>query len=479
MAHQKQHLQKSIFEKISTYLGNLNNKDLPVNQYLKPEALQEKIDFSIDSAGTSEEEFLHLLQQYLDYSVKTGHTMFFNQLYSGFNPPAFYAEIITALTNTSMSTYEVAPVATLIEQEMIRFFNTYTGYTAGEGIFLTGGSNANLIAMFSARNRIQPESRNMGYDNNQQLLAFANEHAHYSIKTAANLLGIGTNQVIAVASDKSGRMIPAELEKAILKGLSEKKQPFFVAATCGSTIRGSFDPLEEIAAICQRHKIWFHADGALGGSFLLSEQHRKLMQGIDKTDSFTWDPHKLMNIPLVCSVLLVKQKGTLGSNLTNIDTDYIYHENEAMNDLGEKSIQCGRRVDAVKVWLALKHIGLDAYQKRLDNLMKLAEYAEQRVAREAQLEQLVPRTSITICFRYLPLKVTEESTIDAFNLKLRERLRKSGQTLVNYAHVDGKLSIRLALINGLLEKTDIDQFFTVFIREGKNIEKQEIDDKGK
>ena len=104
----------------------------------------------------SEQEFLNLLDQYLNNSVKTWNKQFLNQLYSGFNFPAFIGEVFTVLTNTSMYTYEVAPVATRIETEMIQLMNSYAGYTDGDGIFVSGGSNANLIAMFSARNRIFP-----------------------------------------------------------------------------------------------------------------------------------------------------------------------------------------------------------------------------------------------------------------------------------------------------------------------------------
>lgn len=463
-------LLSSVVEKIKFYIESINDKSLPVHQYCTPDELSKKINLTIDKKGVTEKEFLSLLETYITHSVKTGHKLFFNQLYAGYNHSAFIGEIITALTNTSMSTYEVAPVATLIEQEMIRFFNTYTGYTDGDGIFLTGGSNANLIAMFSARNRILPESANKGYNNIHQLLAFTNEQSHYSINIAANLLGIGTNQVISIPSDNNGKMIPRELEKSIKQALSEKKKPFFVAATCASTVMGSFDSLEEISVICEKYKIWFHADGAFGGSLLFSNQHKLLMKGIEKTDSFAWDPHKLMNIPLVCSVLLVKQKGILNDNITDIDTDYIYHRNEEMNDIGEKSIQCGRRVDAVKVWIALKYTGIDNYEKRIDNLMELAQYAEQKIIEEKQLELIVPRQSLTLCFRYKPNAEYDNDEINDFNFTLREALRKSGKTLVNYAHIKGTLAIRFVLINGMLERSDIDMFFEILLTEGKRLE---------
>lgn len=448
-------LSKS-FEKIKIYLESNKDNTQPIVKFRNPTELREVIDFEVKNKSISEQEFLELIDKYLEYSVKTGNKQFLNQLYAGFNFPAFIGEIFTALANTSMYTYEVAPVATTIETEMINLMNKYAGYSDGDGIFVSGGSNANLVAMFSARNKVSPESRFEGYNRNLKLRAFVNEQAHYSFETAANVLGIGANNVIKVKSDKNGKIIPMELEREILKSLDRNEKPFFVGATCATTLLGAYDPLDEMADICKKYKIWLHADGSFGGSLVLSDQHRYLMKGIEKTDSFAWNPHKLMNIPLICSALLVKKRGTLQHNITDINTDYIFHEIDQIKDLGKKSIQCGRRVDAVKLWFAWKYFGLEGYQKRIDNLIAMATYAEELVMRYDKLELLAPRQSFTICFRYIPEKETD---LNIFNLELREAMRKNGKSIVNYGYIDKTLAIRLITANGELEYSEIDLFF--------------------
>lgn len=457
------------FDKIKTYIQGNNNNELPVVKYRKPAELKEIINFKIPQNGVSEHDFLDLLDKYLEYAVKTGNKQFLNQLYSGFNFPAFIGEVFTVLANTSMYTYEVAPVATTIETEMIALMNTYAGYPDGDGIFVSGGSNANLVAMFSARNRILPESRFDGYDRNQKLIAFVNEQAHYSFETAANVLGIGSRNVIKVKADTNGKLIPAELEIEIQKSLNRNERPFFVAATCATTLLGAYDPLDEMAEICKKYQVWLHADGSFGGSLILSEQHRHLMNGIEKTDSFAWNPHKLMNIPLVCSALLVKKRGTLHHNITNINADYIFHDIDDIEDLGKKSIQCGRKVDAVKLWFAWKYYGLEGYQKRIDNLMEVAEYAEKKVTEQPQLQLLATRQSFAVCFQYLP---KYETDLNKFNLELRESLRKSGKSIVNYGYIGKTLTIRLITANGELEHSDIDLFFNNLMAQGKILEKK-------
>lgn len=460
-----------VFNKVKDYIEEINDKSKPVVKYRQPEELREIINFSIEKAGVSETEFLGLIDQYLDYSVKTGNKQFLNQLYSGFNFPAFIGEIFTSLASTSMATFEAAPVATLIEAEMIELLNSYVGYKNGDGIFLTGGSNANLIAMFSARNKLIPTSRLQGYNNSLKLTAFVNEKAHYSFDTAANVIGIGSKNVIKVKADENGKLITEDLEKEINNSIARGERPFFVAATCGTTLLGSYDPIVEMAEICEKYNLWFHVDGAFGGSVLLSDDNRYLMDGAEKSDSLTWDPHKLMNIPLISSVLLLKEKGILKNNITDIDSAYLYHNLDETDDLGEKSIQCARRPDAVKLWFAWKYFGKDAYENRIDNLISIAKYAEQKVIKNFHLELLVPRQSFTVCFRYIP---ATGINIDDFNLMLRESLRKSGKAFVNFGKIGNDLCIRLVFINGELDYSDIDLFFKYLIEEANNLEAKKV-----
>lgn len=451
-----QQLLSELFDRIKTYLEANSKADKAVLEFQTPSKLEGIIDFSIANQGVTEQTFIQLIDNYLTYSVRTGHKQFFNQLYSGFNLPAFIGDICSGLANTSMYTFEVAPVASLIESEMIKLMNRYVGYKNGDGTFLTGGSNANLVAMFTARNTVLPDVASEGYDKNTKLTVFISEHAHYSFETAANLLGLGANSVKRIKSDSKGKMLVTDLRNKIQASISRGEQPFFVAATCATTVMGAYDPLDEIANVCEEHSLWLHADGSFGGSIILSDKHRHLLSGIEKTDSFAWNPHKLMNIPLICSVLLINKIGALESNITDIHTDYIYHDNDDTQDLGIKSIQCGRSVDAVKLWFAWKYFGLDGYQQRIDNLIAMAEYAESIVLRLPQLELVAPRQSFTVCFRYIPFA---DLDINAFNLSLREYLRKAGKTMVNFTKIGDLLTIRLVTANGELSESDIDLFF--------------------
>ena len=182
---------KKLYFLIDKYLDEQSNGD-KVLDYCPPDELANQIQAEILSNGQSIDNLFANIDSYLKYCVHTGNRQFFNQLYAGFNFPAFVGDVITSLTNTSMYTYEVAPAATILELAVIDKMCQHAGYTSGDGILVTGGSNANLIAMFSARNRVAPASKRLGLYGTQPLCAFVSDQSHYSFGTAANVLGIGS-----------------------------------------------------------------------------------------------------------------------------------------------------------------------------------------------------------------------------------------------------------------------------------------------
>ncbi|MEJ2155429.1 MAG: pyridoxal-dependent decarboxylase [Desulfobacteraceae bacterium] len=471
MKNEKQLILEKVFDLVKQQMiSNTGNADKPVVRYLSADALKEEIDLSLPDEGVSGDALFKDIETYLQYSVDTGNRQFVNQLYAGPNFPAFVGEIITALTNTSMYTYEVAPVATLIEMALIGKLNQVVGFEHGDGTFLTGGSNANLIAMFTARNKARPEIKTKGASGCARLTAFVSEQSHYSFDTAANLLGIGSDQVCKISTDQNGCMQPDALDAAIQESLRQGATPFFIGATAGTTLLGAYDPIEEIAAVAEKHNVWVHVDGAFGGPVILSRKHRKLLKGLDRVDSFTMDPHKLMNIPLMCSVLLVKEKGRLMHNLTDLDTQYLYHGNDtACYDLGKTSIQCGRRVDALKLWLAWRYFGDKGYAARMDKQMDLAQYAKAKVEESPRLELLAQPQSVAVCFRYRNRNGVE---VDDFNLELRERMRKTGKALINYGYWNGNLSLRYVAASPDAEFEDIDTLFEHILDTAKHLEEE-------
>lgn len=442
------------------YLRENANPETPVAKASSPKKLSDDHDLAIGPSGKPVKAVLDDVKLYLDHSVRTGHPQFFNQLFGGFSLPGFFGEATAALSNTSMYTYEVAPIATLIEKTLIKKMCESLGFKNGEGIFTTGGSNSNLVALFAARHRAFPDAKKKGMRGMPDAVFFVSEEAHYSFAKAANILGLGTEACVKVPADDSGRMRAPALEKAIRAAKEAGRTPFFVGATAGTTVRGAFDPLPELAEVSARHQLWFHVDGAWGGSVILSKKYRHLLEGVERADSAAWDAHKMMGAPLIASMVLFNRSGVLRPINDTSGTDYLFHAEDESFDLGQLSLQCGRRVDALKLWLMWRHLGDRGFEEKIDRLFSLADYAVKKIASHPELRLAETPTSLNLCFRYEPKTGSRSpEEIDALNIEIREKLYQNGRSLVNYARVQGRVVIRLIVVNFDLREADLDRFF--------------------
>ena len=441
----------------------------PIANPLDPEALRRKLPLELSAEGESLAQLQAHIADYLNYAVKTAHPAYFNQLWGGFDAACLMGDMLTSATNTSMYTYEVAPVATLIEQTLIAKLGSLIGFSQPDGQFTTGGSNGNFMAMAMARHRAVPTLKRRGMGNSHNLVALVSVDSHYSFAKAAHLLGLGTDQLWQVPLDGTGRMDISALDALIAKAKAQGAQPFFVAGTAGTTVRGAYDPLAEIAAVAQREGLWFHVDGAWGASVLLSPAHRHLMQGVDQADSVVWDAHKMMGMTLMCSVLLVKQRGMMLNTFSSEGTDYLFHATETESiDLGPGTMHCGRRVDAVKLWLTWKHLGDRGWAARIDHYFELAAYAEAMINAHDSLELVVPRQSLNLCFQYVPKQSTQDP--NALTLRIRRVLWEQGIAMVNHAKIGGKVVFRLVICNNQTTQGDIEAFFNDLVAIARRLE---------
>ena len=456
LGQQETELLRTVLGLVLEYLERGDDGQEPVGTQPDVQALRDAISWRLPERGVSNSALVDVVRDYLGFSVRTGSPRFLNQLFSGFDLAGFLGDVVVSATNTSMATYEIAPVATLIERELIEVMGRMVGFESGEGLMVPGGSNANMLGMLCARHRIAPEAAEEGLSG-PPLVAFVSAEAHYSFAKGALLLGLGARNLVAVECDDRGRMRPAALERAIKLARAEGKRPFFVGATAGTTVLGAFDPLPEIADICRRTGLWLHVDGAWGGPALFSRKHRHLLEGAELADTFAWDAHKLMGVPLLCTALLVREPGVLSRSCGSGGTDYIFHEGANL-DLGPVSLQCGRRVDSLKLWLAWKHHGRRGYEERVDALMELANHAARQAEARDGLELAIEPDFLNVCLRVTPpgfdkLTPTEQ---DEFTVAVRERLVEEGHIFTNYATVHGRKVIRLVLANPAIDEAVVD-----------------------
>ena len=226
----------------------LQGHDLLVESY-SHSSLKKTTDLRLPLEGMGIENVLSDLEQFIKYSIKTNHPGFMNPLWGGLNIAAFAGEIIASLTNNSMYTYELSPVATLMEEALVARMCEIVGFSDGTGTLTTGGSNGNMIGLMCARHKADPLGLRKGY-NGSDMVCFVSSESHYSVVMAATVLGIGRNNIVSVCCVQNGKMRVDKLIEEIEFASVNGQTPFCVIATSGTTVRGAFDPLREISEVC-------------------------------------------------------------------------------------------------------------------------------------------------------------------------------------------------------------------------------------
>ncbi|XP_029600196.1 acidic amino acid decarboxylase GADL1 isoform X1 [Salmo trutta] len=439
-----------------------------VCEWRSPEQLKDLLDLELREGGEAHPQILQRCRDAIRYSVKTGHPLFFNQLYAGMDPYSLVGRFITEAINPSLYTYEVAPVFLLTEEAVLKKMIEIIGWQdGGDGIFSPGGSVSNMYAVNVARYHHCPDVKVLGLSALPRLVMFTSQECHYSVSKAAAFLGIGTNNVYVIPSDKRGKMIPAEFEKQVQRAKDEGALPFMVNATAGTTVLGAFDPLEEIADICERHNLWMHVDACWGGGALMSKKHRYLLQGIHRANSVAWNPHKMLMAGLQCCAFMVRDKTNLLQRCHSAQASYLFQQDKFYDvsyDTGDKSIQCSRKPDAFKFWLMWKAIGTKGLEERVDRALAMARYLAEEIKKRDGFRLVMEPEYTNVCFWYIPPSLRDTADGPEFWRKVhavapvvKERMMKEGSMMVGYQpHGDKANFFRQIIISPQVSREDMD-----------------------
>jgi glutamate/tyrosine decarboxylase-like PLP-dependent enzyme len=380
----------------------------------------------------------------LDATPSTSSRRFFNQLFGGRDGMATLAELAAVLANSPMHTFKVSGVQVLIERAVLRRLGALAGMPDGDGLIAPGGSLSNLAALILARNHALPEARDQGLPG-VRTTVYASAQSHYSVRKAAGMVGLGRDHVRPVPTDAQGRMRPDALAGMIADDRAAGAVPVAIVATAGTTVLGAFDPLPAIADVAERERVWLHVDAAYGGSVLLSPRYRGLLEGCERADSLTWDAHKLLTVPLTCSALLTRRPGLCVQALDE-PASYLFQD-DALLDPGRGSLQCGRKNDALKLWLCWKHHGDEGLARRVEHLFALAAHLAARVRQEPRLRLVQEPVSVNVCFE----------VVGKSSRRLCRELWERSIAQIGHAVVDGRDVVRWVLVDPAIGPADLDE----------------------
>ncbi|MDG1148004.1 MAG: aminotransferase class V-fold PLP-dependent enzyme [Crocinitomicaceae bacterium] len=421
----------------------------PVAERIKAEELYNTLDLSLNESPMLDQAYKEVLRDVLIATPKTATNLFFNQLFGGRQGKAILGDLLAVLLNNSMYTYKVAGPQVGIEQEIIRKSCDLVGYGAGSnGTFPTGGSMSNYMALMMARDKYDLSIRTNGVM--KRLTVYTSKESHYSNAKNASFSGIGRANVRYIDSDHYGRMIPSKLEAQIKTDIADGCTPIYVNSTAGTTVLGAFDPIEDLADICEKYKLWLHVDGAYCGAVIFSEKNRHLLKGMERSNSFSFNAHKMLGTPLTCSIILVKDKTDLSNSFSN-DAEYLYQTDGDDFNLGKTSFQCGRRNDALKFWTLWKAVGSTGLKNIVDHQFDLADVARAYIRNNSDYKLYSFDDSISVCFNY--------KGIDAN--KLCTALYEEQVTVVGFGAFGDDEFVRFVTINANNSPEDILNFFKV------------------
>jgi len=382
-----------------------------------PEELEKQLPLSLPNNALGAEGLLTSLEAILEHSVNTFSPGFLDKLYAATNAPGIVSELILACLNTNLHVYHVSPALSLIERATTKALASLFGFNGPRagGISVQGGSASNMTSIVIARNTLYPETKVHGNAaGGRKLILFTSAHGHYSIEKAAQACGFGSAAVVSVPVDsKTGAMSSKGLEQCVIDAKANGGTPFYINATAGTTVLGSYDPFAEIAEVAKRYGCWMHVDGSWGGSFIFSDSLRAKMAGVEMADSIAINPHKMLGVPVTCSFLLGKDLETF-QKANTLKAAYLFHGEDdeeeverewtAPVDLADLTLQCGRRGDSLKLFLSWQYYGTKGYGKKIDNAYAVAKYFANLVNQEPDLVLVSEQTPpcLQMCFFFAP-----------------------------------------------------------------------------
>jgi L-2,4-diaminobutyrate decarboxylase len=440
------------------YLADTRSGAGRVSTALTPADLAARFDEPLPELGRPIDDVLDRLRRdVLPDCNRLTHPRSMGHQVSAPLPVAVWTEALTAALNQSGAVWEMSPVGTIIETQVVRWMCGLAGFgpDAG-GTFTSGGTEATFAGLLAARQAARPDAWRTGIGADPPVVV-SGEHAHYGVARAVGELGIGSDHAVIVPSHDY-RMNVDALRCTLDALRAGGRQIMAVVATAGTTPTGSFDDLEAIGRLCEERGLWLHVDGAHGASALLSPAHRPRLSGIQRARSIAWDPHKMMLMPLTASVVLVRHERDLEAAFSQ-QAPYLFHggAGERNWDQGLRSFTCSRRIDALKVWVAIQRHGASGLAALYEHLCATARALYDAILGRPSFQALHAPESNILCFRYVGNRTLPDDRLDALNLELRTAYNREGDGWITSTVLGGRRVLRVTMMNPRTTPRDLDR----------------------
>jgi len=374
------------------------------------------------------------------------------------------ADYLADVFNRYAGVFYASPGAVRMENMLIRWMNDLVGYPpAASGNLTTSGSLANMIAIVVAR-----DAKSIKAADIPRSVIYLSKQAHHSIDKAIRVAGLGESILRFVEIDEKFKIVPAALEKQINEDKAAGLNPFLVVASAGTTDVGAIDPLTEIGAIAKRHDLWYHIDAAYGGFFILTDEGREKLRGIEMSDSVIIDPHKGLFLPYGLGVVLVRNVEDLKRSF-RFDAHYMQDAFAGPDEVSpaEISPELTKHFRGLRLWLPLKLHGIAPFRACLEEKLLLAKYFHREVQKLGFVSDLEPELSVVV-YRYVP----KSGDADEFNKKLLEAVVADGRVFISSTVLNGHYTLRFACLAFRTHLNMVNDLLLVLIESVRKLESQ-------
>lgn len=449
-----QRLGYRVTDLIAQHLATI--RDEPVIAAAPRSELNAALSVAAPANGTDFEKLIETLEtSVFPYHAREPHPGFLAYVSSCPTFPALLGDWIATGYNFFAGVWPVAAGPNQVEMVVLDWFRQWMGMPEGSsGLLTSGGSGANLTALVAARHAAIEKGHDI-----RKLTVYASTQAHSSVVRAAWIAGISRDNVRAAAVDDMFRMDVDALSRMVSEDRTNGFQPFVVVANGGTTNTGSVDPLNEIADLCQREKLWLHVDAAYAGFAALAARGKAMLEGIERSDSLTLDPHKWLFVPFECGCLLVRDPSTL-SDAFRIMPEYLkdVEAGDEEVNFADRGEQLTRYSRALKIWMSVNYFGTSAITNEIDAAFDRAKLLESLVESSDHFETLCPAQFGIYCFRANPSSVDTDQ-LDALNERINSRVVGEGRFLISSTRLRGNFSLRMCTLGFRTTDDDIRELF--------------------
>jgi glutamate/tyrosine decarboxylase-like PLP-dependent enzyme len=416
-------------------------------------------------SGNSPDDILEDFAQFIaPFPFGNGHPRFYGWVNSPPLPIGIIADFLASGMNPSVAGGNHAAV--YVERAVIDWFKQLLGFPeSAMGLLVSGGSMAGVIALAVARNKACEKAgwsvrENGVQDVPRRLVVYKGAEGHACHQKAIELLGLGSSNLRIIPSDTSLRIIPDALEEMILEDIAAGSIPVAVVASAGTVNTGAIDPLAELADVCNRNDVWLHVDGAYGAPAILTNEYRSALSEISRADSVAVDPHKWMYAPVEAGMVLIKDAVAMRDTFSLVPpylrTDGNVHGVQGLPWFSEFGVQQTRGFKALKVWMAIRALGIEGYRELIDHDLRIAAYMAARIRTMPELELYEPTSLSIVCFRFLYDQSATEIQNTRVNRTLLERLQLGGKAFVSSTVIADRFWLRACVVNPLATTEDVD-----------------------